>query len=251
MRATLVALAATATLRQVVGTRAVLLSRFSGLDTTQLTATLGKACGPLSSKKLVYVPTASYVLSETSEKPKGEQRRRMRYEAKQKSQLLVKELGLDQNSKATLLELDAPNLKAEEIRIALENADICYVDGGNTFYLQYMLLRTKFWDIANPLLESGRLLYMGASAGGIVAGLSIETAYWKGWDKPIPIGMGMDGWSWTPETLRGRGLVPYSLFMHFDESAHAALVSQKKSSLDHEVMCISDDRYVLAPPLAW
>lgn len=221
---------------------AVFLSRFSGLSMDHFCTSLQTLCDtPLSKLKLCYIPTASYVLSETSEKSKGEQRRRMRYEAKSKGQLLIQQMQLDSSIKATLLELDAPTLQSSDVHKALSDSDIVYVDGGNTFYLQYMMLKTNFWGIANPLLESKRLLYMGASAGAIVAAQSIKTAYWKGWDAPIPSGMGMEDWSWSDETLKGRGLVPFSLFMHYDEAAHSSLVENNRASLDHKVMVLPDN----------
>jgi peptidase E len=40
----------------------------------------------------------------------------------------------------------------------------------------------------NSLPVSAGCLYVGASAGAIVAGRSIETALWKGWDDPSVAG---------------------------------------------------------------
>jgi hypothetical protein len=71
----------------------VFLSRFSGLDPLRLrnameqNLRLAKPLG--STSRLVYLPTASFIFSSTSEKPKGEQRRRMRYEARAKALLLA------------------------------------------------------------------------------------------------------------------------------------------------------------------
>jgi len=171
----------------------------------------------------------------------------MRYEAKAKSALIAEGLGINSAGKPTVLELDAPNLTADDIRASLSDADVVYVEGGNTFYLQFCMLRTGFWSVADPLLQTRELTYVGASAGAIVAGASIETAFWKGWDVPIAPSMGMDGWEWSPATLQGSGYVKCSLFMHFDEQ-YAALVREKKRP-DAPVICIRDSAAVLVPSL--
>jgi peptidase E len=197
----------------------------------------------LATKKLVYIPTASNVLSQISEKPKGEQRRRQRYEAKQKLKLLVSELGMEQG---TVLEIEDPKLSTLDIQQCLSRADIVYVDGGNTFFLQYHILKSGFWDAVDPLLKSNKLLYMGASAGAIVAGQSIETAFWKGWDNPNPVGL--ENHRWDHDNLRGRGLYEKSLFMHFDKDTHSALVEEKQKTLGIEgVHCLRDDACLLIP----
>ena len=225
----------------------VFLSRFSGLDPLRLRNAMEKTLRPAktldSTSRLVYLPTASFVYSSTSEKPKGEQRRRMRYEARAKAFLLAQGLGLDTTEKPLVLELDAPKLQQEDIRKVLTDAEVLYVEGGNTFYLHWVMLKTGFWDVAAPLLDSGKLVYMGASAGAIVAGTSIETAFWKGWDSPILPDMGMDDCVWNAENLRGRSLVDFSLFMHYSEPEHAALVQNKKDTLP--LVCVRDDSAIL------
>ena len=192
----------------------------------------------LSTTRLCYIPTAAWTYSETSEKGHGEQRRRWRYEAKQKIQMLAAELGT--SGSTVVLELDSPNQSTASIQEALSNADILYVDGGNTFYLQHTLIKTNFWSVALPLIETNKLLYIGASAGGIVAGNRIETALWKGWDKPHPPGMGMDDWQWAEgNRMEGSGLVDFSLFMHFVPEMHTDLVQKRGAGC--RVHCIADN----------
>jgi peptidase E len=233
--------------RALSSSNCVFLSRFSGLDPLRLRNAMEKTLRPAktldSTSRLVYLPTASFVYSSTSEKPKGEQRRRMRYEARAKAFLLAQGLGLDTTEKPLVLELDAPKLQQEDIRKVLTDAEVLYVEGGNTFYLHWVMLKTGFWDVAAPLLDSGKLVYMGASAGAIVAGTSIETAFWKGWDAPILPDMGMDDCVWNAENLRGRSLVDFSLFMHYSEPEHAALVQNKKDTLP--LVCVRDDSAIL------
>ena len=44
------------------------------------------------------------------------------------------------------------------------------MDGGNTFYLQKSILSTKFWGSVIPHLKNNNSIYIGVSAGAIVAG---------------------------------------------------------------------------------
>ena len=187
-------------------------------------------------RTLVYIPTAQYAYDPSNNKSRGEQRRRSRYDAKIKASLLKQSLSVDD---ALLMELDAPDLSTHSIRSALSRADVLYIDGGNTFYLQRHLLETNFWDIARPVLAGG-CLYIGASAGAIVAGRSIRPAFWKGWDDPSVAGA---DYVWSDSsTLRGAGIAgatvdmvaencPYSLFMHYDAAEHGELVNSNRASL--------------------
>jgi len=120
------------------------------------------------------------------------------------------------------------------LKIALKDASLIYVDGGNTFYLQKFLNLTNFWGISEPILRSG-CAYIGTSAGAIVAGQSIKTAYWKGWDND-----GVD-FKWTEETLRGSGLVEYDIFPHYVKEEHKALVDSKQMTHDCIVKCLTDN----------
>lgn len=129
-------------------------------------------------------------------------------------------------SECNILELDAPTLSAEDITAALRQSNILYVDGGNTFYLQHHLLRSAFWPSFKEHIAAARnYVYIGVSAGAIVAGNSIETAYWKGWDDPTACGTIPD--EWTAERKEGAKLVQdESFFMHFDSDTHQELVEQ-------------------------
>jgi magnesium-dependent phosphatase 1 len=96
------------------------------------------------------------------------------------------------------------------------------------------ILRTKFWELAEKSLSRG-CIYLGCSAGAIVAGRSISTAYWKGWDEPEV------GLEWNDETLRGRQLVDFDIFPHYDAHQHKELVESRKSSHSFNVVTVSDN----------
>jgi len=217
---------------------AIFLSSFSTMNGQPFRSFVEEILGTeLRDQKICYIPTASYCYNANSPKSKGEQRRRARYDAKQKGALLVEGLHL-RSSALDILELDAPNLDKEKLSVTLSDSDIVYVDGGNTFYLQYHLQRSNFWEIADTLLENNRL-YIGASAGAIVAGRSIETAYWKGWDDPKCVG---DEIQWDQQRLKGRNMfaADLSFFMHYTQD-HNELLSLKAPLLDHQVLCLADN----------
>ena len=130
-------------------------------------------------KKLVYIPTAMYAYNPDGSKPRGEQRRRARYDARQKLQFLEKSFACE--NQGLLLELDDPKLSKDQLRDSIKAAGIVYVDGGNTFYLQRHVLQSGFMDIVGSYLAENQMVYIGASAGAITSGQSIKTAFSKGW----------------------------------------------------------------------
>lgn len=61
----------------------------------------------------------------------------------------------------------------------LQTADALYVMGGNTFALNFWMRRRGRTDIIKKRNQEGALVYMGNSAGAIIAGDSIKPALWK------------------------------------------------------------------------
>jgi peptidase E len=84
---------------------------------------------------------------------------------------------------ADLLELDQSNLNELKLKEILgvgnKKQIFVYVDGGNTFYLQKFILQSNLFNHLE--CEDTEYIYLGCSAGAIVAGKSIETAFWKGY----------------------------------------------------------------------
>jgi len=143
----------------------ILLSRFSQLDSAHFRA-LVEQMKPREKKTLVYIPTASYEFNQASTRSRGDQRRRARYDARAKMLLLKEAFNIPNGH---MLELDDPKIATRNFEEALGDAGIVYIDGGNTFYLQKHISLTGLWDVLNSNLENG-MLYMGCSAGAIVAG---------------------------------------------------------------------------------
>merc|ERR1712032_589479 len=94
----------------------------------------------------------------------------------------------------------------------LEEADCVYVEMGNTFYLRYYMHMSGFDKVLPPLVRHSGLVYAGASSGAIVAGRSISTAFWKGWDDP----------QWSSLVEAKRGELGHGLLVIHDWEVHLA-----------------------------
>lgn len=84
---------------------------------------------------------------------------------------------------------------------------------------------------------------MGKSAGAIIAGASIDTATWKGWDDPsvVPGREKYENWSTIPGLNITGGC---SVFPHMN-TEWEQLICEKKKSHGHPVYCISDAEVLL------
>jgi len=112
--------------------------------------------------------------------------------------VIMKEIGFN------VEEIDINGKKEYEVMRLLELKDIIFVAGGNTFYLLKAMRACNFEKIIRKLLKFGKV-YIGVSAGSIVAGQTIKTAGWKDADKNV-VGL---------KNLKGLGLVPFDIFVHY------------------------------------
>lgn len=81
---------------------------------------------------------------------------------------------------ATILELGISEENIVEYKIGkseedINDFDIMYMLGGNTFYLLDIIRKTGFDKMINNFLSKGKV-YIGSSAGSIIMGSTIETA---------------------------------------------------------------------------
>merc|ERR1712032_863537 len=119
----------------------------------------------------------------------------------------------------------------------LEGADCVYVEIGNAFYLRYAMHTSGLDRILPPLVRHSGLVYVGASSGAIVAGRSISTAFWKGWDDT---GYGQV-WDLSRIGYDGLNLLPggQSVFPHYG-AQWTSLVEAKRGELGHSLLLIHD-----------
>ncbi|MEI9966862.1 MAG: Type 1 glutamine amidotransferase-like domain-containing protein [Candidatus Moraniibacteriota bacterium] len=79
----------------------------------------------------------------------------------------LKELGFQ------VEDIDLKVTRHEELKAALTQVDIIFVAGGNTSYLLEQAQKSGFLNIAKDLVHSGTI-YIGSSAGSLLAGPNIE-----------------------------------------------------------------------------
>lgn len=102
-------------------------------------------------------------------------------------------------------ELEISTASAEEITTKLKQNDYIYVTGGNTFFLLQEMKRTGTDQLIKEEINSGKL-YIGESAGAIVASADIEYA------------KGMDSVDEAPdlESFEALGLVDFYPVPHYN-----------------------------------
>jgi peptidase E len=121
-------------------------------------------------------------------------------------QIMREEMGFN------VQEIDIEGKTESEIMKLLELKDVIFVAGGNTFYLLCAMRKCNFEKVIKKLLKWGKV-YIGVSAGSIVAGRTIKTAGWKNADKNN-VGL---------KNLKGLDLVPFDIFVHY-QPEHAEII---------------------------
>lgn len=148
----------------------------------------------------------------------------------QKDLKLMEEVGFN------VEQIDIEGKKEQELMKILELKDIIFVEGGNTFYLLNAMRKCNFEKVIRKLLRRG-IVYIGSSAGSIVAGKTIKTAGWKDQDKNI-VGL---------KNLKGLNLVPFDIFVHYNPE-YAEIIKEKMPNPKKrfkKLKIITDDQAIL------
>lgn len=139
----------------------------------------------LKGKRITFIPTASIVETVNFYVKSGRK--------------ALEDMGL------LVEELEISTASAEEITLKLKQNDYIYVTGGNTFFLLQEMKRTGTDQLIKEEVNSGKL-YIGESAGAIVASADIEYA------------KGMDSVDEAPdlESFEALGLVDFYPVPHYN-----------------------------------
>ena len=139
-----------------------LLLTSSGIDNDKIGKEFLKLVDkPASEIKILFVPTASRTEEE------------LYYVAESKKELL--DLGI---KKKDIVDYNLGN----ELE-GLDDFDVMYVCGGNTFYLLHRIRESGFDKVIKEFVESGKV-YVGVSAGSMIMGPDIDvTGIKHGWDE--------------------------------------------------------------------
>ena len=224
----------------------------SGLTTPTLKESFHRMLSqssPGNSPKVAMLVTASMCGSgeqSTGKRSPGQLRQRRWADARKKGKELEQVLGVEVEC------CDCAREDRPELAEPLRSADCIWVAGGNTFYLWHWMKRSGVDKLIQRRVREDGVVYVGQSAGAIVAGESIETAFWKGWDDP---GAAPDE-DWSDEhNLKGMGLARQTvLFPHYsdewqtlveEKQQRAGLVSATGTASDgsHQsrLVCLTDD----------
>ena len=141
----------------------------------------------------------------------------------------MKEMGFN------LEEIDIEGKNENQLLKLLSPKDIIFVEGGNTFYLLKAMRESNFEKVIRKLLKQGKV-YIGVSAGSIVAGKTIETAGWKNADRNI-VGL---------KNLKGLNLVPFNIFVHY-QPEYAEIIKQeiKNPRKRRKLKILTDEQAIL------
>ncbi len=176
--------------------------------TNQFLQIIGK---PVSQVKIIFVPTASRSEEE------------LKYVQKSKKELL--DLGILENHIKTL-NLDKP-VSFQEV----ENFDVIYVCGGNTFYLLKKVRETGFDKVIIEFAKTDNL-YFGVSAGSILVCPNIDIA------SPF------DENDVSLTDLTGLNLIDVIVSPHYKDEEKAIIDDFRKKS-QYKVVPLTDEQALL------
>jgi dipeptidase E len=133
-------------------------------------------------------------------------------------------------------ELDLATVGASEVPKVLQGLDGVFLTGGNSYLLLWHARRSGFADLAMPLVESGELLYVGTSAGAVVAGPDLAPAANLDNRREVP----------ELESSVALGLAPFTVLPHDNEAEVAAIHDEiVVAHPSMQFVRLADDRAVL------
>eukprot|EP00434_Breviolum_minutum_P024980 symbB.v1.2.022067.t1/scaffold1943.1/size95470/1 len=201
------------------------LSRVGRFSTLTIPTVLASRTQPLESTlrelldleklQLAYIGTAGTAPRKDSDRPLKDQRKKRRYEARYQCKMLGEIFSASSAQHIFLEDFPQDGGGPKKLTAALESAlgtdgnGVLFVDGGNTFWLQFHAKKAGLATALREVRSATRFAYVGVSAGAILAGPTCDTAYWKGWDDPLVVPQEA-----REASLDGLGLVEPAVFPH-------------------------------------
>lgn len=146
----------------------------------------------------------------------------------EKDKKLISEIGMK------IQEIDLKDENEQSLLQKLSPFQAIYVEGGNTFYLLDWVRKSGFDKVLQKLTDEGKI-YVGVSAGSILAGPDIELSNWKhDWDKNIV----------NLQDLTGLNLVSFAISPHFIEDDRT-LLEQKSKTVNYPIVALNDTQAIL------
>ena len=129
-------------------------------------------------------------------------------------------------------EYDIEGKTEEELRDALNDIDILYMEGGNPFYLLKVIRETGFEKIVKEAIDRG-VVYWGASAGTYLACPSVVVSTWSPDRKTHGV-----------TDFTAMNLVPFVIKAHYKPEMED-LVREKSKDLPYPLRILTDDQAIV------
>jgi dipeptidase E len=100
--------------------------------------------------------------------------------------------------------LDLAHVGPDDVETSLRGADGVFVTGGNSYLLLWHAQRSGFVDLLPKLVDEGTLVYVGTSAGALLAGPDLAAAASLDNRREVP----------ELESSVALGLVPFTVLPH-------------------------------------
>ena len=127
--------------------------------------------------------------------------------------------------------------RQQEIRKDLKEVDVIYVEGGNEFYLMQEIRKSGFDKIVCEHVDKGQI-YIGTSAGSMVAGPDISLLYTKRDALKGP----------KLESYKGLGLVDFCIIPHWGSKYFRSLYIKERLpklyKTNKKMIFLTDYQYV-------
>ncbi|CAE7770838.1 unnamed protein product [Symbiodinium sp. CCMP2592] len=155
--------------------------------------------------------------------------------------MLKREFGLSR-----VVVIDVEYVKGDELKkavAALGRVDVVWAEMGNTYALRHHLRDSGGDQLVFDAMDAGAI-YVGSSAGSIVAGRTVQMAFWKDWDDKTAEGTIDVDWK-DPRHAEGLDLGGgRSFFPHangqYARTAWQEAQAKKHGHTDHEVIKLAD-----------
>jgi len=131
-------------------------------------------------------------------------------------------------------ELDLKKENEGSLKEKLQNFDVIFMEGGNTFYLLKYVRESGFDKALKIFLDRGGI-YIGESAGSYIAGADISPTQWKHVEDKNIAGL---------KDLRGMGLVDFVVFCHY-EPKHESVIKENKHKIPYRLIALNDSQSLL------
>jgi dipeptidase E len=140
--------------------------------------------------------------------------------------------------------LDLEQAAEDDVRRALEPADLVFVAGGFPLFLLDHAIRSGFAALVAPAVRSGRLDYVGISAGAALA--APDLAYFR--EPDAAIDRGDPG---TPGSTTGLSLAPFLVLAHRNRGRAPRHDRQIAQHGAHNYLSINDNQAITMTGPTW